>query len=445
MKLSQQKVNKLFLKAIEDGDLNSVKYLLNDSPLKADLYVTNKVEDPLYCLLVAVSNNRLDILTYLLESTELNKYTEKKGSKEFYKEDIGDTVFMMYEYAGQTGNLALIQYLNEKLYWENKFDVFANAALDNHKHVLSYLVENNWLTENDKIRLNEPKNKAIEFSIKNNAKDSFNFLLDYYNKNNPSLLKNEVFLTNCLIKSVEAIKNDTQDFELFNFFYNNKFIVKNPEVLLKEKVFQKIANRKNLELFKSSINTIKDKELKNKLVLDSYYYAAEDYGRLSDFPLYQYILENYSSYFNKKEKENIFINLIYAKDRDRFHDLIKYDFLKKGVDFNHIIRETVYHIRVEDTYEYIKDILQSDINKKINIHFEDNYFFKEIKKELEQDKIIELLTLVLKQCKNVNIKKIQHIFEDNNNIKQFIDKWHLKETLQLNLPEKNIKTKTYKI
>lgn len=445
MKLTQKKVNKLFLKAIEDGDLNTVKYLLNDSQIKADLYVKNEVEDPLYALLVSVIYNRLDILQYFLEGTELKKYTKIKGAKEFYKKNIGDTVFMMYEYAGQTGNLELINYLNEKLYWENKFDLFANAALDNHKNVLEYIVKNNWLSQVDKTRINEDKNRAIEFAIKSNVKDSFYFLIDYYKKNNPQLLNQPIFIKHCLAKSIDSINQNSQDFEMFNMFYNHRVVQNNQDDLLREKTFQKIASRKNVELFKISINKIKDLTLKKKLVLDCSYYAIEDHGRLSDFPLYQYMLDTYSSYFNKQDKENIFINLVYAKERSRFHDLMCYGFLTKGIDVNHILRETVYHIRVEDTYEYIKDILQSDLNKKINIHFEDNYFFKEIKKELESEQITELLKIVLTQCKNVNLKKITPIFEDDNLVKQFLDKWQLNEKLKLNLPEKNIKTKTHKI
>lgn len=445
MKISQKKINKLFLKAIEDGDVNSVKYLLNDSPVKADLYVKNDVDDPLYALLVSVIYNRLDILQYFLENTELKKYTKIKGAKAFYKKDIGDTVFMMYEYAGQTGNLDLINYLNEKLYWENKFDLFANAALDNHKHVLSYLVENNWLNEIDKTRLTEPKNNAIEYAIKHNSKDSFHFIIDYYKKNEPSLLKNEVFVTNCLLKSVESIKKETEDFEIFNFFYNDKIIIKNQDILLKEKVFQKIAAKKNIQLFKDSIEKIKDPELKKKIVLDCYYYAVEDHGKLNEYPLYQHILENYADYFKKEDKENIFINLIYAKDRSRFHDLIKYDFLTKGIDVTHILQETVYHIRDEDTFSYIQDLLQSDLNKKIKIHENNNYFFKTIKTELEENQILEVLKTVLTQCKNVNVKKIQPIFNDNVIVKQFLDKWQLNEKLNYNLPEKNTKTKTHKI
>ena len=47
MKLTQKKVDKLFIKAVEDGNLTEVKYLLNESPIKANLHLKNEVEQTL--------------------------------------------------------------------------------------------------------------------------------------------------------------------------------------------------------------------------------------------------------------------------------------------------------------------------------------------------------------------------------------------------------------
>ena len=68
-KLTIKKANKLLEKAISIGDLSAIDYLLNDSPVKADLWMVSPPEayDPCYCLLLATIHNQLPVLKYFLE------------------------------------------------------------------------------------------------------------------------------------------------------------------------------------------------------------------------------------------------------------------------------------------------------------------------------------------------------------------------------------------
>lgn len=445
MKTSQKKINKLFIAAIENGELETVKYLLNESPIKADLYVTNEVEDPLYCLLVATSSNQLEIIKYLLEETELKKYTKLKGMKQFYESDIGETISMMYENVGYTGNIELFEYLNKSLSWEDRIKLLAGASYYNHTELMNYIIKNDYLSESDKNKLNNIKNSVMEMAISNNSKEAIQYLLNYYKEQKINPLNNQEFLIESLNRRITRINKDSTDFEYFDLLYNQPVIQNNQEILLNTKLFQKIAERKNTELYKRAIEKIKDKELKKKIILNSYYYAVEDEGRLKEYSLYKYLIETYKSYFNKEEKEKIFYGLIYAKDRERFQDLIEYDFLTKGTDFNNILKEAVRNIRVEDTFNYITDILESKFNKKIKIDFKNNHFFRIINQELENDKILELLKVVLNVYPETKIEKIAPIFEDKEEIQNFLSKWNLNNKLMNKLPEKKTTIKKIKI
>lgn len=445
MKPSQKKINKLFLTAIENGELETVKYLLNESPVKADLYVTNEVEDPLYCLLVATSENQLEIIKYLLEETELKKYTKLKGRKDFYDADIGDTISMMYENVGYTGNIELFEYLNKNLYWESKIKLLSGASYNNHIPLMNHIIKNDYLADSDKSVLNNIRNSVMEMAISNNSKEAIQYLLKYYKEQKINPLKNQEFLIDSLLKRISKINKDSTDFEYFDFFYQQPEIQKHQDILLTKKIFQKIAERKNLELYKNAIDKIKDKELKKKIVLDSYYYAVEDYGRLEEYSLFKYLIETYKSYFNKEEKEKVFYGLIYAKDRERFHDLMEYDFLTKGVNPNNILKEAIRQVMVEDAFEYVIQILESKFNQKIKISFENNYFFKMMNEELESDKILELLKVVLGIYPETKIEKITPIFEEKEEVKNFLSKWTLNHKLMTKLPEKNTTIKKIKI
>lgn len=445
MKLTQKQIDKLFLKAIEEGDLTAVKYLLNESPIKANLHVTNEVEDPEYCLVVATQANQLEIFKYLLEETELKKYTKVSGIKAYVKNNFYDSLNIMYEYAGDNGNLEFIQYLTKNLQLEEKLQMFSYASLRNHIGIMDYLIKNE-ISNNDKKSLGSIKSNPINYALSHNSKEAVKYLLDYYkNSEYSSKFESVDFKVNALLEIIKGMKKDTKDFELFDYFFNDPLIKENEIILKNKEVFKAIAERKNFDLYTQNIEKIKDKEIKKEIILKTYYYAVEDSGTLSDYPLYTHILEKYKNYFGVKEKESIFYGLIYKNERNTFKGLMQYDFLKKGVDPNKILLECCQKARTEDTFNYIKDILQSEFKSKIKINCQDNIYFKLLNKELEEEKIIELLTLVLKEYPETKVNKLETIFEEKENVMKFIEKWKLNDKLEQKLPVKNISIKTMKI
>jgi len=444
MKLTQKKVDKLFIKAVEDGNLTEVKYLLNDSPIKANLHLKNEVEDPEYILLVATYSNQLEILKYFLEETKLKKYTKYKG-KEFLDTQIADTLNMMYEYAGSTGNLDLIKYLNEKLYLEDKYNIFLYAALDGHVHVLKFLLDEKWLSNNDLNKIKDYKNRSLEYALNKNKKESVYFLLNYLDKHTKQNQYEKLdFYINNLLKVVDGINKESHDFELFNYFYESEIIQNNLKEVSNKKLFNKIASKKNLELYKTVIEGIKDKELKKEVALSSIHYTMEDEGKLKDYPLAQYVLNNYKSYFNKEKKELLFYQLIYDKSREKFDDLMEYNFLLKGTDPNNILREAIDKIDSEDTYEYIKKILSSEFKSKIKIHFDDNILFRTIYNKIDEDKNVDILNIVISNYDNINLDWLKNFYGENDLISKKIDNAILNKKLSNNLETKE-KEKKLKI
>ena len=243
---------------------------------------------------------------------------------------------------------------------------------------------------------------------------------------------------------VDGINKESHDFELFNYFYNSEVIQNNLEEVSNKKLFNKIASRKNLELYKTVIEGIKDKELKKEVILSSIYYTMEDEGKLKEYPLAQYILNNYKSYFNKEKKELLFYQLIYDKSREKFDDLMEYDFLLKGTDPNNILREAIDKIDSEDTYEYIKKILSSEFKSKIKIHFDDNIFFRTIYNKIDENKNVDILNIVISNYDNINFDWLKNFYGENDLISRKIDNAMLNKKLSNNLETKE-KEKKLKI
>lgn len=444
MKITQERANKLLIEAIKQGEIDTVKYLLNNSPVKADLHIINEAEDPEYCLYLAAQYNQLPILKFFLEETELKEYTKQKGIKQFVASNLYDTLNIMYEYAGQNGNKELIDYLVEKLPLENKFQLFANAALCNHVHIMDYMLKTNMLTDDDKNALGKINNNAIEWSIKHNAREAFEYLMNYYKKTPYKKVFNSIeFKVSGLLKVVESIKEDTNDFTMFNVFYNNKEVQENYELLKKTMFYNRLAGKNNLPLYKKVIEEIKDKKIKKQIVLESYIEAIEDSGSINDYPVYKYVLDTYPFYFNKEEKENIFIALIYNKNpEDRFQELINYSFLTKAVNPNNILKQAFKNIYIEDTYLYIKEIL-SEFNTKIKMSHDNYYYFKQMYK-LNTDEAIDMLKTIINNYPEVKIEKVEHFFDDIQ-VQSFLNKWKLHEKLNSTLTEKNKSIKKIKI
>jgi len=214
--------------------------------------LTNEVEDPEYCLVVATQYNQLEIFKYLLEETALKKYTKVSGIQAYIKNNFYDSLNIMYEYAGQNGNLEFIQYLTSKLQLEDKFQLFANAALDSHIDIMDYMLKNE-LSKNDKVSLGNIKNQALEYALINNRKEAVKYLLEYY-KTTPYKkdFEGSDFKVYALSKLVSRIKKDSTDFELFDEFFNDKEVIENQH-LLKKELFKEIASRKNFNLYTKNI------------------------------------------------------------------------------------------------------------------------------------------------------------------------------------------------
>ena len=441
-KLTIKKANKLLEKAISIGDLSAIDYLLNDSPVKADLWMVSPPEayDPCYCLLLATMHNQLPVLKYFLEKTDIKKYTKYSGWSDFCNNtDIIDTVRIMYEYIGQTGNIEMAQYMNTQLHLENKYDLFSNAALNNHVELMDFIIENKWLTHEDKENLKEANNYALQWSVKANSKDALNYLLNYY-KNEK--IKNEDFIFKGLKAAIDGIKKDTVDFDLFNFFYD-ACLNKNIEKIEKSNFFKEIAEKNNINLFKLAINKIQDKQKKKQIILNNYIYSYATYnyeekGSIDNYQVLKYVLDNHKSYFNAAEKEKIFFSVIFGKNREIINDLVKYDFIVKGINVNNIMIAAAKYSTSEDTFEFMKEILLSPLSKKINLHINNDYIFKIINENFKDEELINILKLMNENCK-LKIGKIKSIFSENENVNKFLKNLQLINKLGDDLEIKNNK------
>jgi hypothetical protein len=440
MTLTQEKVDSLFLTAIKTGDLDAVKYLLGDSPVKANLHLQNEVGDAEYCLVVATEYNHFHLFKYFLEETDLKNYretvwkdnqTDKTKINGFHSRygDFIDSLNNIYLLAGANGNLEFIQYLVKELPVKNKFDLFSYASLKNHVPVMDYLVQNKLLSDNDIEQFMLIKNNAFGYALSHDNKEAFHYLKDYCHKNHFTNMDSLAFVVYGLEKTLERKNEKSTDFELFDYFFHHPMMKNHQYELLSRKIFQIMAGTFNADFYFTYLEQIEDKKLKKQLVLDSWHYSIRDGGTLDDYPLFKRILEKYHHYFNVQEKEKIFNYLIYDKDREKFHDYMKYDFLTQSIKPDNLLMHAIETIEIEDTFAYIKDILQSSFKKRINLHRADNHFFKKIQKTLTEEQMIELLEAVRLSFPHTDLKPLEKIFKDNQMAMHFINNWKLHDKL----------------
>lgn len=442
MKLTQEKVDSLFLTAIKAGDLDAVKYLLTDSPVKANLHFQNEVGDAEYCLVVATEYNHFHLFKYFLEETDLKNYSETLWQSHQADQskingtrygDFIDSLNIIYQLAGANGNLEFVQYLIEQLPVKNKFELFSYAALKNHVPVMDYLVQNNLFSDSDINQFGLMKNNAVGYALSRENKEAFDYLKDYCHKNHFINMDSLAFVLYGLEKTLEQKNEKSTQFELFGYFFHHPMMVNHQDELLKRKIFQQMAGTRNADFYFTYLEQVSDKKLKKQLVLDSWHYSLRDGGTLDEHLLFKGILEKYHHYFNIQEKEKIFTYLIYDKNRERFHDYMQYEFLTKSVKPDNILMYAVDNIEIEDTFDYIKDLLQSSFKKKINLHRVDNHFFKKLQQTLTDEQMVALFEIVSLHFPQTDIKPLEKIFKDNLNVMNFINKWKLHNKLEIDL------------
>lgn len=439
MTLTQEKADSLFLTAIKTGDLDAVKYLLNDSPVKANLHLQNEVGDAEYCLVVATEYNHLHLLQYFLEETDLKNYSEsawksnqadKSRIDGFRYGNFIDSLNIMYQLAGANGNLEFVQYLIEELPVKNKFELFSYASLNNHVPVMDYIAQNNLFSNNDLEQFMLMKNNAFGYALSRGNKEAFHYLKDYCHKHHFINMDSLAFVIYGLEKTLNRTNEKSTNFELFDYFFHHPMMANHQDELLSRKIFQIIAGTRNADFYFTYLEQIEDKKLKKQLVLDSWHYSLSDGGTLDKYPLFKTILEKYHHYFNVQEKEKIFTYLVYDKYREKFHDYMQYDFLTKSIKPDNILMSAVEQIEIEDTFEYIKDILQSSFRKNINLHRVDNHFFKKMQQTLSEAQMVELLEVVSLNFPQTDIRALEKIFENKPGAMSFINNWKLHDKLE---------------
>jgi hypothetical protein len=440
MKLTQKKINNLFLKAIKDGDVSAVDYLLNDSPVKANLHITNEVGDPAYCLLLACEHNYLPMLKYFLEKTE---FRECCGPD--VKHGFNEMLYYMYGHAGKHGNLEFISYLMEKLPYPNRFVLFSYAAMENHVHVMDYLVSHKLLSKQDKAEFSNLKNDALKYAITYERQEAFDYLMNYYHQyHNPHHysrdddrlnINSPTFLSYAMEKSLEKKNQTSTSFTFFDSFFHHPAILKEQTVFLDNKIFEQMAKTQNVTLYFGYLKKIKSKKLKKEIVSKSHSFSVQDGGKLEDYPIFKKILDDYPSCLNEEARTNIFYALIYNTDREKFHDLMHYDFLVKGTNPNPVLSRAASRILAEDTFTYIKDILQSRFKDKINLYYNDSYALKEMNQEFNNKELIEILQIITQHYPQANKKKLANIFNEHPETIDFINKWTLHDKLDAEIDE----------
>lgn len=421
--LTQEKVNQLFLQATKDGNLEEVDYLLNRCAVKADIYTSDGIGGVAYCLLIATQKQNLELLQYFLEKTELHRYTRNQKNTR-----LNTTVFFMYSQAGKYGDMNLISYLIEQLPQENYFALFDSACLNNQVHVMDYLVKHHLLSRQDLQKLESMDNIALYYTIRYEQKEAFDYLIklskNYFNTESAD------FFVYCMTKCLEFKNKDSVQFDFFDSFFNQPAIAGNQKILLDNHIYRHIAKTDNAHFYFMYLDKITDKKLKKAIFLDSYLHAFHESINLEDAPLFKTILDNYSHYLNQEAKNQIFSHMINQVRREKFHDLMQYDWLVKSVNPNPLLFQASQEFSSQKTFHYIKDILQSPMKNRVNLHYQHNYFLKTMGTQLQAEEQLELLTIIVRELPHSDREKISPFFQKYPEVIQFLDNWKLYDKLE---------------
>ena len=453
---NQGKSDKLFFKAIEAGDLEAVKYLLNEASPRANINYKNdpRAEYLEYCLVYATKHNKLDILKYFLEETELKKHLEIDDTikpkeslaiRSIYRE--------IHQEAGKNGNLDLVKYVTKNLK-SNNFDIFKSAAKANHAHILDCLVKENLLNQTDRETLSKNHTDIIKHTYRSYATEAVNYLQVYFKEEIENSNANSAeFKADIMRSMLEVGSKKAGNLSLLMSLLNDPEIQKNQNQLIDKRIFPIIAGKQNLELYSLFLISLNSEYVLERAVGESIKETlTTEKDLLSENPLFMHLLNNYEDYV-KKYMEKILTNTVLNRNTNtRFEDLRNYPSLFKEVSkYKYKLLESgVQSLELLKGIELLTSIVNAEYDEPVDIHFSDNIYFKNLAwqekpgKFFTTEKVIPVLAMTIEKFPNLDIESILPIFEKRET-EMFLNKALLRNKLTQDLPSQNKAMKSEKI
>lgn len=384
--LSQQDINKSFLKACKNDDIELVKYLLtnHDLPLKAQLNINtqtgfaNEKKEGMVPLIYAVQYNAKKVYKYFLEEIKWFSTLTQEGklevlSKGTYSNDI-ETIKYLWVKLEETTKINNYQkpFLLSRI---------LDAVVDkNSNKVFDYLMT---LPKEYKEHLNTKHDVALRRAAKSNS-----IMLEHMlSHNDYRELNTELYLA-CF---EETQKNPESAVILFKYgIEKNLFdiwLTKYAQSYMRDKVKDNIFKTYHDGLIKYIHEEHIKKQypealfnLANQSPRD-YFYTEDEFHKNKNnqhiAPVLEYAIKN--KLLSKETRETIVFDIVKHDYRNLMEIISQYPEYGEGLDLNKAFITLLEKNNIsKDKYEKIVKLLEIDIDKKIIVWAENFLFFKEM-------------------------------------------------------------------
>lgn len=380
---SQKEINKLFLKACKEDDIEMVKYLLTSDEIvvKAQLNITKKSgfsndkKEGFYPLIQAVQYNSKKVYKYFLEEIDWFSTLSMDGKLEIlgkgsYSNDVEgfDYLFKKFEQKTKINNYQKPYLLTKIL--ESVIDKDSDKVFD-------YLM-------NLSPEYKEHINNKNDISFRRAAKSSPKMLEHMLAHKEYKTLFTELYL----YAFEETKKNPISSMILFKYGLErnmfNSLLSRNEQSYIRDKVREQVFKTYHDSLIKYIVeeNQVtspeKLKNLINENVRD-YFYTEDEYHKNKNdqkiAPVLEYVIKN--KLLTKETREQILFDIVKHGYKNLMGIIAKYPQYGEGLNLNKVFIEALHVGSIgKDKYQHIIDILNIDIDRSIDVTVDENQLFR---------------------------------------------------------------------
>lgn len=422
--LSQQEINKIFLKACKTDDIELAKDLLTsaDLPVKAQYHINKQTgiaddkKEGFIALSLAVQYNSKKIYQYFLEEIKWFSTLTQEGKVEILSK------------GSYTNDIGTMKYLF------NKFEETTKINNYQKPFILSTILDSVIDKKSDKVfdyLMTLPNEYKEHINTKNDVS------LRRSAKTNPSMLEHmlnhEVYKdigTDLYLAALEETKqNEASALILFKHgIKNNMFdiwLTKHSTSYIRDRVRNNVFQSYHDGLIKYMHEEQKKLsypegliDLANKSIND-YFYTENQVKKTNNkkdtkqVPVLEYAVKH--KLLTKENKELIVNQIVRLDYKNLLEIILKYPHYGEDIDLNEAFKEVLYKNSIgQDKFTRLSQILELDMNKNIMVCANDYSFFKNMEniKAYKQnyDNIVKKVFLDYYFIPNTTLREI---YKDN--------------------------------
>lgn len=448
---SQKEINKLFLKACKENDIEAVRYLLSSDEIavKAQLNISkqtgfaNDKKDGFVPLIYAVQYNAKDVYKYFLEDIDWFSTMTLEGKLEVLGK------------ASYTNDIETFNYLFQKFEEKTKINNYQKPYLVDK--ILESVIDKG----SDKI-FNYVMNLPKEYREHINNKNDLSLVRAA--KINPKMLEymlshpvyQNLFTELYLLAFDATQKNPHSALILFKYGIVHElfdiFLSKDNKNYVREKIKDNVFKTYHDKL----IHYIHEEQLKiscqesllklaNENIKD-YFYTEDEYyknkNNQKEAPVLEYAIKH--ELLSKQTRETIVFDIVKHGYKNLMEIIAKYPKYGEGLNLNSAFIEALHTASIgKDKYQNIINLLNIDVDKKIDVCAEEFELFRAMEtiKSFNQNYDEEIKKVFSSYCFWPN-QELKDIYQKNSEMLRIVEMKEL--NMKLSSESANVEYKNTK-